>query len=1020
MFIKFFVLILLTLNASILFAESNYEFQSELLFKHDQTISPGVIEAYSMQTNSEIKLFIGTFEKRSFWGQAIGLTSDELKNSFLEKAALYDSINRRSDRKVVSFKMTKDSQIVKILIQFSLKKNDLELIESNSYILTPNSSAFASALFPFGTPPLIQKEILKGIESFQFFDSKKSTVFYEIRKRLEKIMKNIHSHHFKSQAFSLLFLDQSFAQDYQETLRECNGKKYVRKGSYTTRAGSALYDLDNISKDLKQEIAAISSMSGEKEKSDETQLNCLMNFYKEAKTNASDYWAQRGTEEGCIIDGEILKNANTQCSDSTLKEMNKSLLHIEAVESDLQDFLQERESIKLNCIEDADKKEELNSLAKFGASVQQTFCCSLPAGGYDKGGALYQLLNSEDENFKSRSASFRVESCLSKTIEPSEDRKALGGDCIQNLFEGIGSLARETLAALESLADVMEVGKALASFVTGLPESGRALAQMIGEQVATKTYAANECMSPYESKLYICRVAPTILATLLGPGMIKKFAEALISKSGKTAIAQMVTKAASENKKLQVAATASRVVVGKITRPVLSSRFVKPSAALMKKVGKALGTDLSTPVKKMIIAKSKKVTSNLASSGRKILGRPATTLTPGREMISDVSAYQKAVSEGNTILAQEIKDRMLNRASTLSDAERIKLIETLANKGEAFSKEQARLILDAHEVGRSEGRGFGTYTPEEIAKKARLLSQAGIEDPKTRRLLMESGLTGSSPKDFYRDAISAHFSKAMGKRALTPEQTNALLDIHGTTNKPFEAVIEVDGRKKTVVLTPKQHLMKSGFSEQEADQALSIMKAEDDRKKLLSVRSEVKDKPKAEEKIQPPTIPEAQKTAPKLAQKSEPSVGSPKESEATRQARRNFSDDPIHNYSSSSKKRLEEMSPEEKSRASKEAKGILEKYFGKGNDMDIENRIPEDGRQIAASKKRLADAQEAMNSARPNSEAALKAQREADKAAVNLEAHKTRCQNWLDLYKSAYGVSDYVNRYERLVANNCR
>lgn len=91
----------------------------------------------------------------------------------------------------------------------------------------------------------------------------------------------------------------------------------------------------------------------------------------------------------------------------------------------------------------------------------------------------------------------------------------------------------------------------------------------------------------------------------------------------------------------------------------------------------------------------------------------------------------------------------LARVARLSDDARIAEAQTLL--GRELSEAERTALLDAHYVGRrgpdgqllpeSEWRGFGTYTADDIAQKARILADNGF-DLAERRLLMDRGLAG--------------------------------------------------------------------------------------------------------------------------------------------------------------------------------------------------------------------------------------------------------------------------------------
>ncbi len=83
----------------------------------------------------------------------------------------------------------------------------------------------------------------------------------------------------------------------------------------------------------------------------------------------------------------------------------------------------------------------------------------------------------------------------------------------------------------------------------------------------------------------------------------------------------------------------------------------------------------------------------------------------------------------------------LKAASNLSDAERLTEAAKLLGDSK-LSKQQMDAIIEAHKIGIADGRGFYTYTQADIAKKARILREAGF-DPAQTRLLMERGITGT-------------------------------------------------------------------------------------------------------------------------------------------------------------------------------------------------------------------------------------------------------------------------------------
>ena len=102
----------------------------------------------------------------------------------------------------------------------------------------------------------------------------------------------------------------------------------------------------------------------------------------------------------------------------------------------------------------------------------------------------------------------------------------------------------------------------------------------------------------------------------------------------------------------------------------------------------------------------------------------------------------------------------LRRVAALSDADRLGEAQTLL--GRALTDAEKNAILQAHNVGAGTGRGFFTYTREEIVQKGNILRQAGFKAEDIRKL-MEKGVTGSLSEALDRyDGIRA---SAQAKRA---------------------------------------------------------------------------------------------------------------------------------------------------------------------------------------------------------------------------------------------------------------
>jgi hypothetical protein len=104
---------------------------------------------------------------------------------------------------------------------------------------------------------------------------------------------------------------------------------------------------------------------------------------------------------------------------------------------------------------------------------------------------------------------------------------------------------------------------------------------------------------------------------------------------------------------------------------------------------------------------------------------------------------------------EEIITPELLRAANFTETERI--AEAGRIVGKELTPEQAEAVMRAHRVGEGTGRGFHTYTPEEIREKGLILRQANFKAEEIRALV-DRGITGSLPASQaqrYANAIPA-------------------------------------------------------------------------------------------------------------------------------------------------------------------------------------------------------------------------------------------------------------------------
>jgi hypothetical protein len=112
-------------------------------------------------------------------------------------------------------------------------------------------------------------------------------------------------------------------------------------------------------------------------------------------------------------------------------------------------------------------------------------------------------------------------------------------------------------------------------------------------------------------------------------------------------------------------------------------------------------------------------------------------------------AAVKAIAKSKKALSSVQSSIAAGEKANLTDAALLKAADRAraggAVVGRLLTKAEKEAVEAAHQVGLKEGRGFFTYTKEDIANKARILKEAGFS-AEERRALMENGITGATSK----------------------------------------------------------------------------------------------------------------------------------------------------------------------------------------------------------------------------------------------------------------------------------
>lgn len=633
---KLIITFIWLISTNFAFAQQGYRFESDLEFKHDSSIVEGLLENYSLYTNEDVKLLIGFLEDKNFLDEIGKMSQSAIKEKFYSQASLYDPLNSQSRRSIIGFTITKNNLFTKVELEYTLLKKGIEWRESDVYVLGPKSTAFAALQFPVNISINEIKELKKGMHEFSLQDEKivenENKVFNKIN--FEALTALSAKKMAKFLSLGSFFVSESFAAEASKDA-SCETSKYIKRGEFTTKKGSALFNFQKLANDIEVEA--------KKENPSQNELTCLSSFYKRARDDASTYWSERGANEGCLAEkGEMPSKKPDACSDSTFKEMKASFKYIDNVDKGLNDFLVGNVTQIASC--DAGKpvvSEQMQVFTKMNSDIQQTFCCSNGDSTLDKG-PLFTILESDD-TFKKLSPTAQTEMCLLKTKTENKSFQSPTGmvDCLSSMVDGIANLAKTLIKTVVSVFDG-ELIKALGQFVANLPGSAVDMVKTIGEHIATQVYSVVNCMSPYEKNIYMCKMVPDVAAMLLGPGLVKNFLKALVDKTGKTALAQVIVTAAKGNKQFQqLQAAATKVAAGgrKVATGAMKIKAVRASAAALGKVASILGKDISTPFNKMVERKVKAAYANASlkakTAAEKILRRKKPSVA---DEIADIDA----------------------------------------------------------------------------------------------------------------------------------------------------------------------------------------------------------------------------------------------------------------------------------------------------------------------------------------------------------------------------------------------
>lgn len=363
----------------------------------------------------------------------------------------------------------------------------------------------------------------------------------------------------------------------------------------------------------------------------------------------------------------------------------------------------------------------------------------------------------------------------------------------------------------------------------------------------------------------------------------------------------------------------------------------------------------------------------------------AMTLGAGFVAKATISGVTKAAKSARALdrVTKSIKKGekiSLFDASKLTEKDRLKAAEGLLTK--KLSLDEQKAILEAHNIGLKEGRGFFSYTQDDILKKTRLLREAGFDKEQVRKL-MENGITGMSPDDEFFRPMFTTLQKTMGGSPLNFNQKEALLYAHAGNGMSVEKKAEMLAKAG---LTPDQ--IKKYFDHKKAMNQASVNPT-----KPVTLSGANVQKPAT---VTTPTV----KPVPVVTQ-TKPTTQNPAtlpaKSDWSKKIESGFNNDAVYNFQVGASKEKVEAA----------VKDITRRL----GDFDPVRQIQDDISEIYKHKKMMEEAQEKMKTASPNSKNFQEAQVQIEKSEAYTKVYKQRCQNWYELQKAKYNFTEKIEPY---------
>lgn len=602
----------------------SYQFESTLDFVKEMSVVDGAMDIYSWKQNTDVQLIIGSIGSKALYLELTKLKEADIKTFLLNSSLSTDALNGIYSRNQVEFQIQKQQNSYFISTKYQTQGRMGSFDEIKNYVVSDNGVAYSAISYP-------QKMNEKIIQ--QILNSKVKITFNHKSAKLENgkdsvVMSNdidnkididaneptefslggaINSLVDKAASLSKIFVNLAFADN------ACSASSYVLKGDYVAgKPGNALFNFSKLVSDLELQLQT--------NPAEKSKVDCMSKLAQQTLDDSYTYWATRAIKENCMVDSKIPSTKPENCPAATFEEWKRSSVYIDSLKNRINVVIessikptqaQSGAECKGDCAQSVknDPKKELATVAQ---STKEMMCCGIDGSGKEQS-PMIGILSQEITGFTKFPAQTQYQICTSRIKEdPTLKRNSAMGylDCTGNILKGLVDTIKQALVGLVSLFD-LDTYIGIGKFIANIRTAGPALLNVIGDQIASKVFAAKNCMNDYEQMQYVCKMSVPVITSLVSPAAISRFLKAVAKGIKGKLLGELIGEVISKDKNIQKASklVAKESKPGKIPR-TFEGEYTRITESKATPSLQVLSKEVKTSTNKMVEGKIQKLLEN--------------------------------------------------------------------------------------------------------------------------------------------------------------------------------------------------------------------------------------------------------------------------------------------------------------------------------------------------------------------------------------------------------------------------